>query len=412
MKLLIFAHTPPPHHGQSFMVQMALEGLGGDLRKGGRTQGEFECYHVNSRFSDTIAQIGYASLGKVFRLLRYLVEAVWCRFYHGADTLFCVPASGVRSAVYRDWGIMLLGRVLFRERIYHWQAAGLSEWLEREACGWERSVTRWLLRRPSLSIVLGEYARSDAVYFESQRTALIFNAVPDPAPDCRERILPRRRARSEARLAGWQGSGRGMASFQILYLSLCMREKGLFDALEAVALLNSRLEREGRRVRARLVVAGSFYSEGERSEFEVRSAQRDLNGPGDARGEGRVVDYRGFVRGEEKARLFEDSDAFVFPSYYPMEGHPVSLVEAMAFGLPAVVSRWRALPELFPEGYDLLVEPRRPDAIAAKLHDLIVTPWREDGRARYEQDFTQARFLERLKEALRPLRAGKAGGDR
>ena len=31
MKLLVFAHTPPPHHGQSYMVQLLLAGFGGLL---------------------------------------------------------------------------------------------------------------------------------------------------------------------------------------------------------------------------------------------------------------------------------------------------------------------------------------------------------------------------------------------
>ena len=30
MKLLVFAHTPPPHHGQSYMVKLMLDGFGGD----------------------------------------------------------------------------------------------------------------------------------------------------------------------------------------------------------------------------------------------------------------------------------------------------------------------------------------------------------------------------------------------
>ena len=33
MKLLVFAHVPPPHHGQSYMVQLMLNGFGGDCRK-------------------------------------------------------------------------------------------------------------------------------------------------------------------------------------------------------------------------------------------------------------------------------------------------------------------------------------------------------------------------------------------
>jgi hypothetical protein len=33
MKLLLFAHVPPPHHGQSYMVKLILDGIGGDQRK-------------------------------------------------------------------------------------------------------------------------------------------------------------------------------------------------------------------------------------------------------------------------------------------------------------------------------------------------------------------------------------------
>jgi len=33
MKLLVYAHTPPPHHGQSYMVQLMVHGFGGDHRR-------------------------------------------------------------------------------------------------------------------------------------------------------------------------------------------------------------------------------------------------------------------------------------------------------------------------------------------------------------------------------------------
>jgi hypothetical protein len=32
-KILVFAHVPPPHHGQSVMVQILLEGLRADGRR-------------------------------------------------------------------------------------------------------------------------------------------------------------------------------------------------------------------------------------------------------------------------------------------------------------------------------------------------------------------------------------------
>src|SRR5216684_2146980 len=42
MKLLVFAHTPPPHHGQSYMVQVMLEGFGGDRRRSRMEDGRWK----------------------------------------------------------------------------------------------------------------------------------------------------------------------------------------------------------------------------------------------------------------------------------------------------------------------------------------------------------------------------------
>src|SRR5690242_1526461 len=91
MKLLVFAHTPPPHHGQSYMVQLMLGGFGGDRRQGGRPtvldwngslEREFnlQCYHVNARLSQKLEDIGDLRIGKFILLLGYCAQAIWCRF--------------------------------------------------------------------------------------------------------------------------------------------------------------------------------------------------------------------------------------------------------------------------------------------------------------------------------------------
>jgi len=33
VKLVLFAHKPPPHHGQSYMVELLLNALGGSERE-------------------------------------------------------------------------------------------------------------------------------------------------------------------------------------------------------------------------------------------------------------------------------------------------------------------------------------------------------------------------------------------
>ena len=88
MKLLVFAFVPPPHHGQSAMVKLMLDGFGGDQRKNPkRAQSTLpiQCYHVDARFATDMKDMGSFRLGKAFRLIRYIAEALWCRFRYGAD---------------------------------------------------------------------------------------------------------------------------------------------------------------------------------------------------------------------------------------------------------------------------------------------------------------------------------------
>src|SRR5688572_7506682 len=121
MKLLVFAHVPPPHHGQSYMVKLMLEGFGGDARKRltGVPPPSVECYHINARFSDTLEDIGTFRLGKFLLLLRYCFEAIWCRFRYGIEAFYYVPAPGKRAALIRDWVVMLLCRPFFTHFVHH-----------------------------------------------------------------------------------------------------------------------------------------------------------------------------------------------------------------------------------------------------------------------------------------------------
>ena len=117
MKLLVFAHTPPPHHGQSYMVQLMLEGFGGDARR--QTSAAppalgIECYHVNARFSRGLADIGEFQGAKIFLIFWFCLQAAWLRVRYGVKHFYYVPAPGKRVALYRDWLIMFLCRPLFK----------------------------------------------------------------------------------------------------------------------------------------------------------------------------------------------------------------------------------------------------------------------------------------------------------
>lgn len=411
MKLLVFAHKPPPHHGQSYMAELVLSSLGGDVRgKTGNQRPEtsnsvIACYHVNARYSTSIPDVGRVRCGKVWLAFKYSLEAIWCRFRWGVTSLYYIPAFPGRIPVYRDWIVLSLCRPLFKRIIYHWQAAGLGEWLASGAKPWERWLTRALMGKPDLSIVLSEYCRGDALALDSRRTEVIPNGIPDPCPDFDKEVLPFRIARRTARAALVAGAAAPVQAtrwFKVLFLSLCTREKGLFDTLEAVAVVNLRLARDLSPLRVHLSVAGEFWREPEKIEFEQRIARPDLNG-GAADSPDTVVRYCGFVAGEEKRRLFRESDCFCFPSYYQAESFGIVLVEAMAHGLPIIAGRWRSIPELLPPGYGGLVEPRSPEQIAAALEELLRQDYDPALRARFLEHYTDHKFAGGMKSTLLSL---------
>src|SRR5262249_18670583 len=130
MKVLVFAHVPPPHHGQSYMVQLMLSGFGGDLRKhhngASASPAHIACYHVNARISKKLEDIGDLRFGKFLLLVGFCLQAIWIHFRYRVDNFYYIPAPGKRSALYRDWLVMFLCRPFFKRLILHWHAAGLA----------------------------------------------------------------------------------------------------------------------------------------------------------------------------------------------------------------------------------------------------------------------------------------------
>ncbi len=405
MKLLVFAHTPPPHHGQSYMVQLMLDGLGGDRRRGGRARAGadygVECYHVNARLSKQLEDIGELRIGKMFLLLSYCFEALWCRFRYGVTNLYYIPAPGKRSAMYRDWLVMWICRPFFKNVILHWHAAGLAKWLETAVQMRFRTMTYKAMKEPDLSIVLSQYNRADAEKIFSKQIRVVGNGIADPCPEFARLIRPAREARLEARRALRAGRepkpdetalvGHDPRVVNVLFLAHCTREKGLFDAVAGVQLANQRLAEKKSPLTFRLQVAGTFVNKADREEFDRLRAQSGAAGN---------FEYFGFVSGEQKNDLLRSADLFCFPTYYQNENQPVNLIEAMAFGLPILTTRWRSIPELFPADYRGLVDTKSPEQIAEALIALLEDQSGTDFRELFLRNFTLERYLAGLAEAF------------
>ncbi len=398
VKLLVFAHIPPPHHGQSYMVKLMLDGFGGDARKRDKSairnpQSAIECYHVNAQVSDNMEDIGTFRLGKILALLRYCLEAIWCRFRYGVRTFYYVPAPGKRAALYRDWIVMLMCRPFYRKFIHHWHAAGVGDWLRKEGRLYERIITRMLMGNPALGIALAIPSMRDALWALSNKVEIVPNGIPDPFPDFETTVRPHRRDRSNARKAilADQPAPAEAKVYRVLYIAHCIREKGLFDTLDGVALANSELRKNRSLFSIHLTVAGAFIDAGEETEFHSRITLPDLEG---------AVEYAGFVGGEKKKALLRDCDCLCFPTYYHAESFGLVIVEAMAADMTVVTTRWRAIPELLPTDYPGYVSSKSPMSISAALQAAIVQD-RMSLREEFLKRFTVERHIEMLQKALK-----------
>jgi glycosyltransferase involved in cell wall biosynthesis len=106
----------------------------------------------------------------------------------------------------------------------------------------------------------------------------------------------------------------------VLFMGWVDKTKGVLDLIDAVTLLHGRVGLAP----FRLVIAGQG------------NASQQVQELIEERGLGEVVQLVGWVEGSRKLGAIESADLFVLPSYF--EGMPNAMIEAMAAGLPVVVT--------------------------------------------------------------------------
>ncbi len=78
------------------------------------------------------------------------------------------------------------------------------------------------------------------------------------------------------------------------------------------------------------------------------------------------IEFLGTLVGEEKWRQFSSADIFVLPSH--TEDMPVSILEAMAVGLPVIATEVGSIPEVIDHGVSgFLVKPHDAAGLQARF---------------------------------------------
>jgi glycosyltransferase involved in cell wall biosynthesis len=100
--------------------------------------------------------------------------------------------------------------------------------------------------------------------------------------------------------------------------------------------------------------------------------------------------FPGFVQGEEKWQLLREADVFVLPSYH--ENFGVTVVEALAAGLPIVISqRVNIYREIVEAGAGVIAD-LTPGALAATIDQLLSRPSLRQEMGQKGRQLASARF--------------------
>ncbi len=178
---------------------------------------------------------------------------------------------------------------------------------------------------------------------------------------------------ADSLLDGFDISTRKGAMRKFLFLCRLVKEKGLYETLDLFALIKRDYPD------ATLTVAGDG------AEYEPAQryvADRHIDG----------VRFTGHIEGDEIARVYRESDCYLFPTYYG-EGMPTSLLEAMAFGLPTLTRPAGGTADFFENGkMGVLTDSRNPEEMYSLLKPYFANSEKVAEISRYNHQYACKRF--------------------
>jgi glycosyltransferase involved in cell wall biosynthesis len=296
------------------------------------------------------------------------------------DIVYVHAASGISFT--RDWVLMVVARLSGARVVCHYHGT-LHTVFPSVRTRFGRWCGRWMMRAAHRVVVLGPtYAREmgiawgrDPLWSPNLVDLDLFRGLQpeDPVP--------------------WLESG----DRAVLFVGRLSAPKGigeLFDAIPAVL---------ARHPEARFVLCGVAESEGREPVLREEVARR---------GFAPRVSFLGSLEGRDKARAYVSSKVFVAPSW--TEAFPLVIPEAMAAGVPLVVTSVGVIPDFVKDGEDgFLIPPRDANALADAICRLLDDESMRSRMSRHVRERAPKEFAievgaERVGAVLHGLLAGRS----
>ncbi len=363
--VLALGPLPPPYHGVATFLRDVLAQ---------KDPAGIEFLHLDTSDHRDSNNLGRWDVTNLLLGFSHLTEAAARQMRYPVDVVY-LPLSQSIPACIRDALFILQARLLGARVVIHLHGGYFRTLYEQKGGVFFRALMRLALSQTSAVIVLGEKFRPifDGLVDE-QRVFVVENGVSDTGAFalCAANPEP--------------------PESVILFMSTLTRTKGVLVLLDAFARVARQLPL------ARLRIAGAWAEESLRVEALALIQRENLADK---------VEFVGNVAGREKAAFLASGQIFCLPTYYPFEGQPLVILEALAAGLPVVSTAQGVIPATVQDGQNGRVLPVEspPDVLAAALLELLTDSekchaYAQSARRHYLEKYTLSACHRRLNAVL------------
>jgi len=365
LKLLCILHHSPPMHGAAK--------VGDFVKDSKKLNSAFRCKFIKIKTYDNIGDSGKISLKKIYLAIELYFKVLWTLVvFRPHKIYFTASIKGV--AFYRDLILSTLWKIynLFRpvDIYYHYHTKGMDKYVAVSKLNY--LLTRFFLNKVNL-ILLSPMLEKD---FEKVQTfKKIFylpNGVENTLEDIEFNALMYEKYKQKDVL-------------EVLYLSNMIKSKGYFSVLE--------LANETKDQLIQYHFAGEWKDSKDKKEFFDYIKKNKLD---------ETVTFHGFVNADKKQKLFERAHFFVFPTRYKNEAFPLSILEALSYGLIVIATDEGSIPYILDNksGIVLTGDDNLLQALEIVKEKFINIETAKYCRKRYLEHFTLGEFEKNLVKTL------------
>ncbi|MEM7562438.1 MAG: glycosyltransferase family 4 protein [Pseudomonadota bacterium] len=286
----------------------------------------------------------------------------------------CHLHGSMKGSVYRKSVFVFICRLLGSKVIFHLHGSEFAKTYEN-AHGIYRALVRYVLNRSDSVFVLSAYWKTYTKSISDNPNIQIINNFPSPVF---EDIFDTKTFPDEGPVS-------------LVFLGHISHRKGIYDLVEAVALLKARGTRD-----FCITVGGNGEVEHLREQISARGLDDYFN----------VI---GWVSGEQKFKILQESQLLLLPSHN--EGLPIAILEALSAGVAVLSTRVGGIPDAIRDDrYGLLIDAGQPETLADAITQYLSTDGLIESVARNARDLydheysaeTNIQNIRRIFEHLAP----------